>query len=246
MRMQKVLLRSFLKEAQMIESSFNLLKSLKSYGLLAGKPSWWWKGAGSFEVVLGAILVQNTQWSKVESMLETMRKASILSGDCQKDLQSLAQVDSMILQSHIIGLQRQKSAYIKSISQAILTDFGSFESFKENVDFEWLITQKGIGRESAYAILNYACAREVMVVDRYTYKLLCVLGREIEDYEELRSFCENGIKENLALVYELYPQDMSLAQIFARFHGKIVEFSKSKGDTKQLARDICLKILSLR
>lgn len=238
MRMQKILLRSFLKEGEMIESSFNLLKSLKSYGLLEGKPSWWWKGAGSFEVVLGAILVQNTQWSKVESMLDSMRQASILSGDSQKDLQSLVQVAPMILQSHIIGLQRQKSSYITQLSHAIMTDFGDFESFKNAVDFEWLITQKGIGRESAYAILNYACAREVMVVDRYTYKLLCALGREIEDYEELRAFCENGVRENLALVYKIYPQDMSLAQIFARFHGKIVEFSKNKGDIKQLARDI--------
>lgn len=234
MRMQKVLLQSFLKEGKMIESSFSLLKALKSYGLLEGKPSWWWEGAGSFEVVLGAILVQNTQWSKVEIMLDSMKKAGILNGDSQKDLAQMAHIESYVLQSHIIGLQRQKSAYIINISQAILADFGSFESFKENVDFEWLITQKGIGRESAYAILNYACAREVMVVDRYTYKLLCALGREIEDYEELRAFCENGVRENLSLVYELYPQDMSLAQIFARFHGKIVEWSKTKQDIKHI------------
>lgn len=234
MRMQKVLLQSFLKEGKMIESSFSLLKALKSYGLLEGKPSWWWEGAGSFEVVLGAILVQNTQWSKVEIMLDSMKKAGILNGDSQKDLAQMAHIESYVLQSHIIGLQRQKSAYIINISQAILADFGSFESFKENVDFEWLIAQKGIGRESAYAILNYACAREVMVVDRYTYKLLCALGREIEDYEELRAFCENGVRENLALVYEIYPQDMNLAQIFARFHGKIVEWSKTKQDIKHI------------
>ncbi|AAP78384.1 3-methyladenine DNA glycosylase [Helicobacter hepaticus ATCC 51449] len=234
MRMQKVLLQSFLKEGKMIESSFSLLKALKSYGLLEGKPSWWWEGAGSFEVVLGAILVQNTQWSKVEIMLDSMKKAGILNGDSQKDLAQMAHIESYVLQSHIIGLQRQKSAYIINISQAILADFGSFESFKENVDFEWLITQKGIGRESAYAILNYVCEREVMVVDRYTYKLLCALGREIEDYEELRAFCENGVRENLALVYEIYPQDMNLAQIFARFHGKIVEWSKTKQDIKHI------------
>ncbi|WP_334087733.1 3-methyladenine DNA glycosylase [Helicobacter typhlonius] len=226
-----------------MESSFDILRVLKSRGLLEGKPSWWWEGAGSFEVVLGAILVQNTQWAKVEQMLESMAKAGILSGDCQKDLESMARVDSMILQSHIIGLQRQKSAYIINISRAIIADFGSFESFKENVDFEWLIAQKGIGRESAYAILNYACAREVMVVDRYTYKLLCALGREIEDYEELRAFCENGVRENLSDVYALYAQDkdlqdMSLAQIFARFHGKIVEFSKLKCDIKTLKEKI--------
>ncbi len=234
MRMQKVLLQSFLKEGKMIESSFSLLKALKSYGLLEGKPSWWWEGAGSFEVVLGAILVQNTQWSKVEIMLDSMKKAGILSGDSQKDLAQMAHIESYVLQSHIIGLQRQKSSYITQLSHAIMTDFGDFESFKNAVDFEWLIAQKGIGRESAYAILNYVCEREVMVVDRYTHRLLTALGWEIEDYEELRAFCENGVRENLALVYELYPQDMSLAQIFARFHGKIVEWSKTKQDIKHI------------
>ena len=73
----------------MIESSFDILRVLKSRGLLEGKPSWWWEGAGSFEVVLGAILVQNTQWSKVEIMLDSMKKAGILNGDSQKDLLKL-------------------------------------------------------------------------------------------------------------------------------------------------------------
>ncbi|WP_300733438.1 3-methyladenine DNA glycosylase [uncultured Helicobacter sp.] len=222
----------------MLESSFSLLKALKQKHLLYDKPSWWWANHGHFEVVLGAILVQNTQWSNVERMLHSMQNTGILSGDSQMDLESMALVDSMVLQSHIIGLQRQKSAYIIKLSRAILSDFGSFENFKQNVDCEWLLAQKGIGRESAYAILNYACLREVMVVDRYTYKLLCHLGREIEDYEELRRFCEEGVRENLNLVYELYPQDMSLAQIFARFHGKIVEFAKAKGDMAHLAKEI--------
>ncbi|MCH5313939.1 MAG: 3-methyladenine DNA glycosylase [Helicobacter sp.] len=227
----------------MIENSFVLLKALKTYRLLEGKGAWWWANEGSFEVILGAILVQNTQWDKVEAMLGSMRRAGILSGDSQKDLEQMAHIESYVLQSHILGLQRQKSAYIIGLSRAILADFLDFVSFQNAVDFEWLIAQKGIGKESAYAILNYACKQEVMVVDRYTYKLLCALGREIEDYEELRSFCEAGVRENLGLVYELYAQDkdlcdMSLAQIFARFHGKIVEFSKKKGDIRAVVEKI--------
>lgn len=218
----------------MIESSFTLLKALKNMDLMQHKPGWWWENSGSFEVILGSILTQNTQWSNVEKMLDSMRKAHILSGDCERDLHTFAHIDSIILQSHINGLQRQKSSYIIGVSKAILGDFDTFSNFKQNVDFEWLFAQKGIGRESAYSILNYACGREVMVVDKYTYKLLCMLGREIEDYEELRGFCEQGIYDNLKAVYELYPKDMSIAQIFARFHGKIVEFGKRKSDVKSL------------
>lgn len=219
----------------MIYSSFVLLKVLKSKHLLDGKSSWWWDSHGSFEVVLGSILTQNTQWSSVVFSLDSMRKAHIITGDSQHDLESLANIQAYLLQSHIKGLSKQKSNYIITLSQAILRDFGSFCAFKSGVDFEWLISQRGIGRESAYAILNYACEREVMVVDRYTYRLLCAMGRDIEDYEELRYFCESGVRDNLALVYEMYPKDMALAQIFARFHGKIVEFSKNKGDMLALA-----------
>ncbi|TLD81975.1 3-methyladenine DNA glycosylase [Helicobacter sp. MIT 05-5293] len=215
-----------------IDSSFDLLLALKKLHLLESSPSWWWQNHGSFEVVISAILVQNTQWEKVQKMLDSMRSAGILSAnpqkDSQKDLEYIASIESQLLASHIIGLQMQKSTRIVRLACQILKDFGSFESFQHSVDSEWLLQQKGIGLESAYAILNYACLREVMVVDRYTYKLLCALGWEIENYEELREFCERGIRENLEEVYKLYPSDMSLAQIFARFHGKIVEFSKAK------------------
>lgn len=218
----------------MIESSFELLKALKKQNLLDGKPSWWWPNAGSFEVVLGSILVQNTQWAKVEKMLDSMRRAGIISGDCESDLKKLSMIESEILQSHIIGLQRQKSARIIGISTYILEDFGSFEGFKESVDYKWLLAQKGIGAESACAILNYACEREIMVVDSYTHRLLSSLGWEIDGYDELREFCERGVRENLGRVQELYGESMSLAQIFARFHGKIVEFGKLKVDVKSL------------
>ncbi len=221
-------------EGNVIESSFVLLKALKQRDLLKDKPSWWWHNHGSFEVILGAILVQNTQWQNVEKMLTSLKGAGLIGGDSQKDLESMAHIQALVLQSHIRGLQKQKSSSIIKLSQAILRDFGSFEYFRDNVDFEWLLAQKGIGRESAYAILNYACGREVMVVDKYTYKLLCALGWEIEDYEELRAFCESGVRENMGLVYEMYPQDMPLAQIFARFHGKIVEFSKLKLSPQEL------------
>lgn len=218
----------------MIQSSFELLRALKKQNLLDGKSSWWWPNAGSFEVILGSILVQNTQWVKVKKMLDSMRQAGIISGDCESDLKKLSTIESEILQSHIIGLQRQKSARIIGISTHILEDFGSFGEFKESVDYEWLLAQKGIGSESACAILNYACGREVMVVDNYTHRLLASVGWEIDDYDELREFCERGVRENLEGVQELYGKSMNLAQIFARFHGKIVEFGKLKGDVKLL------------
>lgn len=223
----------------MLDSSFELFAVLKQQNLLANAPSWWWEGYGTFDVVLGSILTQNTQWSRVEKSLDSLRKAGILlhACECEENLRRIASTQPIVLESHISGFQRQKSLRLVNLASAIVGEFETFESFIESVSLEWLMQQKGIGLESAYSILNYACLREYMVVDRYTQRMLAALGREIDEYEELRAFCENGIRENLHLVYELYAsekdlRDISLAQIFARFHGKIVEFSKTKQDIK--------------
>ncbi|PAF42912.1 3-methyladenine DNA glycosylase [Helicobacter sp. 11S03491-1] len=210
--------------------SYDILVALKKLGLLQNSPAWWWPNALSFEVVIGAILTQNTKWENVEKSLKSLKNYSLLNGDDEKSLNNIACIQKEILASHIgsSGFFNQKSIRLILLCQNILEDFGSFGNFVMNVDREWLLGQKGIGRESADAILNYACGREVMVIDKYTYKFLCSLGIDIQDYEQLQIWFERGIQENLQRVFDLYPKKITLAQIYSRFHGKIVEFSKKK------------------
>ncbi|PAF46989.1 3-methyladenine DNA glycosylase [Helicobacter sp. 12S02634-8] len=208
--------------------SYEILVALKKLDLLKNHPEWYWPGAGTFEVVVGAVLTQNTKWENVEKSLQSLRQAGILSG--HQSLEHIAGLSCEVLGSHIVssGFYNQKSMRLIVLCQNILRDFGGFESFVLGVDREWLLAQKGIGKESADSILNYACAREVMVVDKYTYKFLCALGIEIPDYDELQMWFQRGIEQNLSEVFVLYGKKMPLAQIYARFHGKIVEFSKKK------------------
>ena len=199
-----------------------LLERLKKLDLLCGFEEWWWEGAPSFLVVCGAVLVQNSRWEAVQASLSNLKTAGILGNDDEENLDNLskcASIESFITPS---GLYRQKSARLIAIARAIMSDFGSFDLFKREVNREWLLAQKGIGKESADSILNYACEREIMVVDRYSYKLLCGLGIEIEEYEELQAwFMDLGDTQSLY-------GEMELAKIYARYHGKIVEFSKRK------------------
>ena len=199
-----------------------LLERLKKLDLLCGFEEWWWEGAPSFLVVCGAVLVQNSRWEAVQASLSNLKTAGILGNDDEENLDNLskcASIESFITPS---GLYRQKSARLIAIARAIMSDFGSFDLFKCEVNREWLLAQKGIGKESADSILNYACEREIMVVDRYSYKLLCGLGIEIEEYEELQAwFMDLGDTQSLY-------GEMELAKIYARYHGKIVEFSKRK------------------
>lgn len=208
------------------QNSFELLSYLKSLNLLNQSPSWWWPNYGSFEVVVGSILTQNTRWENVEKSLQKLHSTGLLSGNSEKDLLSLAQCDSFLLGSLIApsGFANQKATRLILLSKNILQEFGSFESFSQEVSAEWLLSQKGIGQESRDCILNYACLREVMVVDRYTQRLLSQIGCEIFEYEELQDWFMSGLE--WGDVYSLYEENVSLAQIYARYHGKIVEFSK--------------------
>lgn len=205
-----------------IENSFDLLAFLKNQNLLDSSPFLWWKNAGSFEVVVGAILTQNTNWKNVEASLESLSRLDLLG------LESLANCDILVLQSAIrqSGFFRQKSIRLQNLAQNILSDFGDFESFKESVSREWLLNQKGVGKESADSILNYACLREVMVADIYTQRLLAEYGFEFWEYDDLAGFLMRGVEENYDKVIALYGYEIELYALYARFHGKIVEYSK--------------------
>ncbi len=221
---------------------FSLLKRLKELGYIKEeRDPYWWPKSGTFEVVVGSVLTQNTKWENVERALENLRDYL---GEIE--LEKVAHIDQKLLSQLIkpAGFYNTKAFRIKRLAQNILQEYGSFEAFKARPSRRWLLAQKGIGFETADSILNYACYREFLVVDSYSAKLLRFLGYEFEGYEELQEYLSDSLIQNLDAVYELYGKELPLAQIYARFHGKIVEFCKEhcKGkDQERRARDI-LKI----
>lgn len=143
---------------------------------------------------------------------------------CNNILEIISNMDKskLIFLIKNAGFHNQKSERIILFARNILHDFGDFESFAASVDREWLLSQKGIGNESASSILNYGLGREEMVVDKYTQKLLANIGYEFDDYYEIQSFLVTELEK----AKYLYDFDITLAQIMARLHGKIVEHGK--------------------
>ena len=204
----------------MLSDSFELFSALERLKLLENSPPLWWPGYGTFEVVVGAILTQNTQWSRVEQSLANLRERELL------DPAMIAQCHNESLMELIrpSGLFKAKAANLIRLCRHLLDEYGDFETFSLSVDREWLLSQKGIGPESADSILCYACARAVMVVDAYTARLLNAFGYEFESYDELQEWCEAGVRN--------YFDEVQLNAAFARFHGMIVEYVKGNSRGK--------------
>ena len=202
-----------------IDNSFELLLRLKELNLLKNSPKFWWPNYGSFEVVIGAVLTQNTKWESVQKALKNLENFL--------ELESFLQLDIATLKEAIkpSGFYNQKAQALYILARNIKRDFEDFENFKRDVDREWLLNQKRVGQETADSILCYACGKSVMVVDAYSNRLLKSFGYEFESYMQLQEWFEDGILSNWSKIEDEYEKSLNLC--YARYHGKIVEYVKS-------------------
>ncbi|MFV0482237.1 MAG: 3-methyladenine DNA glycosylase [Campylobacteraceae bacterium] len=214
-------------------NSFDLLKALKetnsydeSFTKVFNSPT--------FEVVVGAILTQQTKWENVEAALDILRQRDLLS------IENFAELDAITLAHYIksCGFANQKSKRLLNLSRNILNDFENIESFRENVNREWLLSQKGLGYESSDYILCYACKQPVMVVDSYTARLLKHYGFEFESYDELQNWFYDGILGNFEKVEKLYSREIDEVELYARFHGKIVNYCKKNMKGERVVKEL--------
>ncbi|UFH60078.1 3-methyladenine DNA glycosylase [Sulfurovum mangrovi] len=223
-----------------MQDSFDLLIALKELGFLHnGRDPFWWPQSGTFEVVVGALLTQQSKWERVEASLSHLKAANLLT------LEALSYADAQQIASLIkpSGFYNTKAQRVIKLCENIRQDFATFDRFVNEVDRRWLLSQKGIGMESADSILCYACHRPVCVVDSYTQRLLGAFGYTFDSYTELQEWMEQGIEENFHKIKVLYGEEADLATVYARFHGKIVEYAKKHIRGKQVDVAPLLKAL---
>lgn len=200
--------------------SVDLFEKLHALSLIPKDHPLWWPNFGTFEVVIGAILTQQTQWKKVEASLANIRHLGLNTPE------SIASAQQWIIAQAITpsGFYNMKAKRLIGVCHAIIDDYGTFDVFQENVTREWLLDQQGIGMETADSILCYGCKRDVMVVDRYTARLL--QGLKVFDegeleYDVLQEWLTSGADEQ----WESYDFE-SLGDFYAHYHGMIVEYCK--------------------
>lgn len=192
---------------------------LEEKNLLKHKPPLWWPNVGSFEVVIGAVLTQNTTWKNVEKSLNN------LEGFLKLDSFLSLTKDELKEKIKPSGFYNQKSLYLFNLARNIKKEFNDFENFKNKVSRNWLLNQKGIGEESADSILCYGCLKDEFVVDTYTKRLFKKYDIEFKKYIEYKIFVEDFARNNWDFLKKSYN---SMHQFFALFHGMIVEYNKLK------------------
>jgi len=157
-----------------------------------------------YEVILGAILTQNTSWLQAERALRNLHELNAI------EPQRLLQLDDETLKSAIkpAGFLNQKAVYLREITRFFIELNGRIPTRRE------LLEVKGIGNETADSILLYAYKQPEFVVDAYTKRIFVHLGLVDEDikYMELKHFFESNLPRDLA--------------VYQEYHALIVEHAK--------------------
>jgi endonuclease-3 related protein len=177
-------------------------------------PQHWWPGRSRFEIIVGAILTQNTSWTNVERAIANLRRARLLAPA------AIHRVSAATLARHLrpSGYFRQKTKTLKAFVGFLFHEYhGSlnrlFATATESLR-DQLLGLRGIGPETADSILLYAGKRSVFVVDAYTRRILERHGLAQNDarYDEIRALFESVL-----------PRDH---QLFNEFHALIVQTGK--------------------
>ncbi len=186
------------------------------YGLLDERfgPQHWWPGDTPFEVLVGAVLTQNTSWRGVARAIANLKQQGVLS------LEGLLGLERERLAALIrpAGYFNLKEKRLRNLLELLQREFGSQWERLFALPLadarRMLLSSKGVGPETADSILLYAGEKPIFVVDAYTFRILGRHGFAVEemDYHQVQAL----FMEHLPRRVELYNQ----------FHALLVKLGK--------------------
>ncbi len=178
----------------------------------------WWPAESDFEVLVGAVLTQNTNWGNVEKALAMLRERGLL----RYETLSLLAEEEIAPLIRPSGYYNLKAARLRNlfnlVEQEYAGDLSLFLQAELPVLREQLLAVKGIGPETADSILLYACHKPSFVVDAYTHRVFSRhnLVPEECDYHTLQDCFTSSLDEDVALYNEYHALIVQVAKDFCK------------------------------
>ncbi len=188
-----------------ITSLYEELK--REHGSPLGQWSLWCKRPKTLrekeEVIIGAILTQNTNWQNVRLAIDNLRHAKALS------LKSICKIDKEKLAALIrpAGFFNSKTKYLFNVAEYFLNNGGVKQVEKKDKKAlrEEILAIKGVGPETGDSILLYALDQEIFVIDEYTRRLCAAKNiSKNKDYHYLQKIFTKNLPADLATYQDFH------------------------------------------
>ncbi len=181
-------------------------------------PQHWWPGETCFEIITGAVLTQNTNWTNVEKAIANLKSANLLTPEGLHNL-DVSKLAELIKPAGYFNIKAKR---LKNFLGWLFDNFdGQLTKLKKlNTDRlrAELLGIKGIGPETADSILLYAFDRPVFVVDAYTARIVCrhQLIDAGADYEQLRELFQSNLSQDYKMFNEYHALFVRLGKEFCK------------------------------
>ena len=158
-------------------------------------PQDWWPADSPWEVCVGVVLVQNTNWKNVEKAIAKLKENNALDAETILELEH----DDLADLIRSSGYFNQKAIRLKTMADWWLHHAENAQSWTVEELRVSLFALKGIGLESADSIILYAFNKKIFVIDAYTKRVLTrhQLVDEKASYDQMQVLmtkCDGGVQ----------------------------------------------------
>ncbi len=192
-------------------------------------PQHWWPGETPFEIAIGAILTQNTNWGNVEKAINNLKNHKTFSANAMHKMQN-KRLASLIKPAGYFNIKAKRlKEFLNFLTNHYRGSMGKMKAEDTQFLREKLLNVNGIGPETADSILLYALEKPVFVIDAYTKRVLerHKLISKKTTYHELQEIFHKSLPQN--------------TKLFNEYHALLVKLGKDYCKTKPNCEECPIK-----
>ena len=203
--------RNKTNQRKVLEEIYNIL--FNTFG-----PRHWWPGDTPFEVAVGAILTQNTNWGNVERAIQNLKREKVLNSKALNKMQH-KKLASLIRPAGYFNIKAKRlKNFLAYLSNHYSGSMNKMKAEDLHDLREELLAVNGIGPETADSILLYALDKPVFVIDAYTKRVLSRhrIVPERASYHEMQELFHNNISPDVRLYNEYHALFVMVGKDYCR------------------------------